>query len=259
MGILSAQEMAAVEKERAERKKALKTLTSQPYDPDNKAQKAALKVYMDNFEYSTNVMYVIQAMKQSTYTSIIGWCLSAFLPIPDMVKSLFSTLFYVGLTGVALNNLRVESYSEQVNEMKSLYTWCFHDYSDHLLELPEMQRMINLLAPRCDVQFMKVWPEEKIEEANTGWIHSLASGYASFFGKKPVHSDKVRELKVAVQTQALDVGAIKGFEQAARYFATNTEFRKMLAESARGMLPEVLRNPPNQAELLKQGLELTRR
>lgn len=249
MGKVNAVGMAEVEVERAKRKEALRVLTSSPFNLDKKEHTEALEKYIKQFELSVNQMYLYQAMGSALTAWGGSWIVGMFLPIPEFANHLLAACLYLGAAGYILESFSMTDFGKQLKEMKVLYNWCLKngkekyssdfDNTNNLL-YPDIQRMIKLMAPLCSTEFMIAWPKEvKTEEAQTGLLsNTLSFGYYvvsapfSLFStsNKPSQDQvqRVKELKVQVETKGLELGVFAGFEQAIKYFATNPDFRDLL-------------------------------
>lgn len=249
MGKVNAVGMAEVEVERAKRKEALRVLTSSPFNLDKKEHTEALEKYIKQFELSVNQMYLYQAMGSALTAWGGSWIVGMFLPIPEFANHLLAACLYLGAAGYVLESFSMADFYEQLTEMKVLYNWCLKNGKDNYpsdfdnannLLYPDIQRMIKLMAPLCSTEFMIAWPKEvKTTEAQTGILsNTLSLGYYvvsapfSFFStsNKPSQDQvqRVKELKVQVETKGLELGVFAGFEQAIKYFATNPDFRDLL-------------------------------
>lgn len=251
--------MAAIEKERATKRDSLRVLTSVPFDMSNKEHLAALTKYSNQFECITNQKYLFQALKNGGLIGMGGWLLGLILPIPEIAKYCFAYAMYFGIGGAFLDSYSETDYYNQLQEMKSLYNWCFKNNKEHYssaidntekLAQPVLQRFVKLIAPVCPVDFMLVWPrqtEKKEDNAQSGWgyvgslgLAAFSSTVSIFASSKPgVDLNSIRELKVSVETGALNVGVVKGFEGSIKYFTTNPDFRRILASKIGGAKEEI--------------------
>ncbi len=249
MGKVNHKGMAAVKKERELRVESLDKLTLTPFDLANSDQQLALKKYIDAFELSANQLYLYQAMGTGIKTWIGSWAVGRLLPIPDFVNYFLTAVLYFGVAGYMLERFSMTDFYEQLEEMKALYNWCLKNRHEicpasidntQKLYSPEIQRLIKLLAPLCDPEFMIAWPKEVVKtEENGGWSKTLTAGYSaltatlSMFSRSApqptMDQHRLKELKISVETGGLNLGVFSGFEQAVRYFATSTDFRGMLA------------------------------
>ncbi|HAU1181590.1 TPA: hypothetical protein JBI17_02330 [Legionella pneumophila] len=249
MGKVNAVGMAEVGVERANRKEALRVLTSSPFNLDNKEHTQALEKYIKQFELSVNQMYLYQAMSTALTAWGGSWIVGMFLPIPEFANHLLAACLYLGATGYILESFSMTDFYEQLEEMKVLYNWCLknnkENYSTDIdntnsLLYPDIQHMIKLMAPLCPTDFMIAWPKEvKTAETQSGILsNTLSIGYSivstpfSLFStaSKPSQDQvqRIKDLKVQVETRGLDLGVFAGFEQAIKYFATNSDFRDLL-------------------------------
>ncbi|AMP89872.1 hypothetical protein [Legionella pneumophila] len=249
MGKVNAVGMAEVGVERAKRKETLRVLTSSPFNLDNKEHTQALETYIKQFELSVNQMYLYQAMSTALTAWGGSWIVGMFLPIPEFANHLLAACLYLGATGYILESFSMTDFYEQLEEMKVLYNWCLKnnkesystdiDNTNNLL-YPDIQRMIKLMSPLCTTDFMVAWPKEvKTAETQSGILsNTLSIGYSivsapfSLFStaSKPSQDQvqRIKDLKVQVEIRGLDLGVFAGFEQAIKYFATNSDFRDLL-------------------------------
>ncbi|BCA95626.1 hypothetical protein TUM19329_19870 [Legionella antarctica] len=268
MGKINSIKMSEIATERAKRTEQLRSLTSSPFDLDNKEHTRALKNYIDNFELTANQMYLFQAMSSGLTTWGGAWVAGFFLPIPAFANYFLTAVLYFGVAGYILERFSMTDFFEQLAEMKIIYNWCLkgglENYNPVVstenidkLAYPEIQRMLKLIAPLCSTEFMLAWTKEiTAEEQTRGLSNVLSTGYTalssafSLFSTaaKPVADlNRIRELKVNVETRGFDVGIFNGLEQAIKYFATSPDFRDIMAakirqpvETARNRLPSVL-------------------
>ena len=262
MTTMTAEGLQAVQIERDKRAKALDNLLAIPFDADNPELLSALTSYMNDFESSTNKMYLYQAMNEGLKAWGGVWLINVVLPIPEFATSIVTACLYFGLAGYLLESFNLPNFYDELAEMKLLYNWCLKDgkekytNSDNSKNLakPEIQRLVKMLAPLCSVDFMIAWTREteKSQTQNQGWIASgisAVSSAASFFSSKPSKDlTEITNLKIAVETKGLDVGIAKGFEQAISYFTPrNPRFKDMVTEklsetvdTARDYLPQIL-------------------
>ncbi|WP_058535221.1 hypothetical protein [Legionella saoudiensis] len=260
MGKVNAKGMEEVKREKEEHEANLQRFMSQPFNPSNKEQLDALKKRIDDFEFTLNQMYLFQGMN----TGLQGWgILTAarmFLPLPEFANYFLSAFLYLGAAGYILQKFSTTDFYNQLQEMKEIYNWALKDGKDiydgktnntEKLNTPEMQRLITLLAPLCSLQFMLAWPKVTAEEeAKTGFGAVFAVGqnlYGRFFASTPDISDKLKPLQIQVENEALSIGALAGFEQSLRYFATSPYCRDLLkakiqqpVEYVKEMIPEVI-------------------
>ncbi len=247
MGKLNSEGMTAIDMEKAKRKEALRTLTSEPFDDTNQKHLDALTQYNDLFEYRSNQMYLFQGMNEGLKVFAGSWLLGRVLPIPDFLTYMLSFSLYLGAAGYVLEKFSMAEFHDELNEMKQLYNWCFKggkkNYASNIdntdkLGQPELQRLVKSIAPLCSIDFMLAWPREtaREEEVKSGWGNVLSLGVAaasSTWGlfansKSSGNSNQIRELKKSVETGELKVGVFKGCEQAIRYFATSFDYKFML-------------------------------
>lgn len=261
MGKINVDKMSKVEMERTIKSQKLTKLTSDKFDLNNKEHNSALKIYVDNFELSVNQMYLFQSLSSGLTAWSGTWILGFILPIPEFAKHLLTAALYFGAAGYILERFNMTDFYEQLTEMKDIYNWCLRSKDikeseiNDILSSPDMIRMIKLMAPFCTKEFMIAWPKvTDFKENNKGSIASiLNTGWAvvsygySFFSAAPkvkIDHSHIEELKTGVEMGSFDVGVFNGFEQSIKYFATNPEFRELLAsklknplETATNLLP----------------------
>jgi hypothetical protein len=252
MGKLDASKISEIATERAKRTEKLRVLTSTPFSLDNKEHTRALKNYLDSFELTVNQMYLFQAMSAGLATWGGSWIVGFFLPIPDFANYFLTAVLYFGVAGYILERFSMTDFFEQLAEMKTIYNWCLKGAQDNYssaidntqsLIYPDIQRMIKLIAPLCTTEFMLAWRKETEGEEQKGVVSSIIStGYTivsapftlfSSSKKSSVDLNRVRELKVNVETRNFDVGVLNGFKQALEYFATSPDFRELMTAKIR--------------------------
>jgi len=238
---MTAQGMHVFEIKRNKRAETLQNLLSIPFDIHNKDLITALNSYMNDFEYSTNQMYVYQALNESLKLCGSVWVAGTILPLPEFAKSFLTTFLYLGVAGRILENFSLTDFHEQLVDMKSIYNWCLKDNKEQYnpqidtiekLVQPEIQSLIKMLAPLCSVDFMLAWPRQtaKVEESSPGWSTYFINSAFSLVAQKPkIDLGQINQLKIAVEERSLDVGAIKGFQQAVNYFVTSPNFKEILS------------------------------
>lgn len=257
MRTLSDSKMSAIEQNRIRKKEKLRVLTSRPFDINNQEQIKSLKQYVDEFELSANQMYFFQSIKAA-------WISSFFLPLPNLANYFITALLSVG---VVFDRFSITDFSEPLTEMKEIYNWCLKggsaNYSSAIdntakLDSPLIQRMVKLIAPLCSNDFMLAWTKEaKPVEPKGVLANVLSYGYSSLSSayslisspsKQTVNLDRIRELKIGVETRSFDVGIINGLEQSIRYFATNPDFKTLMLtkiskpiDALRATVPEAVR------------------
>ncbi|KGP64391.1 hypothetical protein EP47_11490 [Legionella norrlandica] len=250
MGKVNAAGMAEIGVERVKRKEALRVLTSSPFNLNNKEHMQTLEKYIKQFELSVNQMYLYQSMSTALTAWGGSWIVGMLLPIPEFANHLLAACLYLGATGYILQSFSMTDFHEQLTEMQVLYNWCLKNGKDNYsaeldnmdkLLCPDIQRMIKLMAPLCSTEFMTAWPKEVSTEETQGGIisNTLSIGYYlvsapfSLFSASTIKPNqdqlqRVKNLKVQVETRELDLGVFAGFEQAIKYFATNPDFRDLL-------------------------------
>ncbi|WP_392537149.1 hypothetical protein [Legionella sp. 227] len=257
MGKLTVDGMSAVEKAKKDRAEALRSLTSTPFNVNDEKQQAALKKYINDFEYNANLMYLFQGMSTGLTAWGGSWLAGFLLPIPEFAKYFLSMFLYCGAAGYILQNFSLADFHNQLDEMKVIYNWCLkknqpeYDGTDNteILSNSDVQRMIKLMAPLCPTEFMCVWKKvTSAEETKTSIWSGFYHAYSLFSAPKTdVDLNRLQDLKASVERRELDVGIYKGVESAVRYFATDSHFRELLiakvqqpVEQIKGMLPSVV-------------------
>ncbi|MGC1183417.1 hypothetical protein [Legionella sp.] len=259
MGKLNSAGMMKIAKAKKKRIAALQSLIAQPFNITNPEQVVAVKEYIDNFEFAANQMYLFQGLSLGLFSWSSSLVIARIVPIPDFANYLLTSLFYFGAAGYILQKFNTTDFYNHLEEMKTIYNWCLKEnkeiYSglnnNDTLDHPEMQRMIELLAPLCSTHFMCVWPKFKDEnELKSGLAAVVGVGqkvYTRFFCPVQQPSDKLKALQVKIEKGELTLNTWKGSEKAIRYFATNTNFREMLRAKIRApldyikeVLPEII-------------------
>lgn len=243
MGKINVEKMNKVEMDRTEKSEKIAKLTSIKFDLSNEEHTAALKKYVDNFELSANQMHLFQSLSSGLTAWGGSWIVGFILPLPEFARYFLTAAFYFGTIGYVLERFNTTDFFEELGEMKTIYNWCLRSTDikeseiNDILSLPDMNRMIRLMAPFCTNKFMTAWKEVPDVEnkgivssiINTGW--SVASYGASFFTPAPkvkIDHNQIEELKTKVETGGFDVGIFNGFEQSIKFFATNPEFRELM-------------------------------
>lgn len=236
----------------------LEKLTATPFDINKENQLAVLKNYIDKFEYCANKNYLIQDMM---YVYATTWGLSLFsslyIPLVDYPEWIVRYCFFKVLL---LSQLDGTNFNEQLLEMKTIYNWCLKGGQEHYnpsidntkkLEHPEIVRLITLLAPLCDVEFMMAWKNvvDNPQKQTSSWGSNLSSctsmlrsavsfGYSVYSKglseatKPSEEAEKVHKLKIAVETGALSLDFVKSGVQACQYFALSSSFKSLVVKSA---------------------------
>lgn len=245
---MTAERMREIDIQKESNKKQLAELMATPFDPSNAEQLKKLAKYIDQFECAVNQQYLFQAMNQGltmwgvSTAGLTG--LGRFLPVPDFVVVAVFGFFYVGVMGLLLENFSINAFHDQLQAMKTLYNWCLKggkkDYenqeNNEAFAKPEIQRLLKLLAPLCDVDFMLAWKAHitKRPEQPAGFaekIYNYARVPMLYFSTAPKPIDNsVRGLQMAVENRALDIGVSQGLQQALRYFSTDAKFRSIAME-----------------------------
>lgn len=260
MSKVNAMGMDEIKKEREEHEANLQRFMSQPFNPSNKEQLDTLKKRIDDFEFTLNQMYLFQGMNTGLQAWGIFTTVRMLLPLPEFANYFLSAFLYLGAAGFILQKFSTTDFYNELQEMKEIYNWALKDGKDlydgktnnaEKLNTTEIQRLITLLAPLCSLPFMLAWPKVTAEEeVKTGFSAVFAVGqslYGRFFSSAPEVSDKLKPLQIQVETEALSINALAGFEQSLRYFATSPYCRDLLkakiqqpVEYVKGIIPEVI-------------------
>jgi len=219
-------------------------LIAKPFNLSNKDHIAALNKYMDEFECYKNTMYVYQAASEIFNYSAGGWLFSWLISIPTFLSSSCFVLACIGAAGVKLESKSILDFDSELQKMEMLYNWVLKkgsaDYVEGTdntakLEQLEIQRLVLLIAPLCETEFLRVWPAEttvqtdntnELAKAFMSGINAISAGINLITrSKQTVEQLKLKDLKVAVEQRQLDTGVIKSLEQAGRYFAMSPEFK----------------------------------
>lgn len=257
---MSHAESEKIKKQREEHEANLQRFMSQPFNPSNKEQLNELKQRIDDFEFTLNQRYLFKGMNTGLQTWGIFTTVRMLLPLPEFANYFLSAFLYLGAAGFILQKFSTTDYYNQLNEMKEIYNWALKDGKDFYdgktnntdkLNTAEIQKLITLLAPECDLKFMLAWPKVTEEQPlKTGFSAVFAVGqnlYGRFFSSAPEVSGKLKPLQIQVETETLSVNALAGFEQSLRYFTTSPYCRDLLkatiqqpVDYVKGMVPEVI-------------------
>lgn len=249
MGDLNPDGMKKLAKEIQENKEVLNNLLVQPFNLRDESHLAALKKYIDNFEFFTHQMYLFQATSTMLTAWIGSWAVSYVLPIPNFVNSILAAMLYLGAEGYILKEFRMKDFVGQHQEMQAIYNWALKDGKDtydssiksiEKLDHVEIKRLIKAMAPFNDFKFMQAWPKVIQENKSSSW-------WPRWFNSAPTTSNEVIELQKQVETGALVLNSIEKLEKSVRYFATDPHVREMIKEKihapvdyVKGMIPEVI-------------------
>lgn len=260
MGKIDAQGMAKVKAQKAARHQQLKELMQNSFDSTNPEQQQKLQQFINEFEYNRNQMYMYQALSSGVKIYLGGWAAGWLLPIPEFVKVFFSAFLYVGVLTYILQEFSINDFEANCEEMDALYNWCLKDKKEiwdssidnsNKLALPHIQKLIKLLAPFHAKEFMICWPQEtntQIKE-NSAWGRVATTGYKalratfSMFSPASQHTTAmehtIRDLKVQVETEQLNVNIFNGLKTALEYFTSDPYFKNLLTTKVRSSLPSV--------------------
>lgn len=229
---INAAGLTEIAAERARKQEALKSLISLPFNADNPDHIAALKKHLDHFELKVNLMYFYQGLSNALFALFASYFVSYFIPLPDFVHYFTNMSIYLSAGAYILEKFSMTDFMEQFNDTKTMYTWC------HLsLACPEVQRLIRLLAPLCNTEFMVKWDCKEESSNQNGWIEgarNLINSF-SFYSKNKPKSEEERQqqidtLKKLVEIRGLDNNIYDNFSSSIRYFACNPDFRAMMSE-----------------------------
>ncbi len=224
MSGINAATMAKVKEERIKRKNDLNRLISTPFDLKNQDHLKALNGYINHFELSSNLMYLYQAMA-ATIKAWMGFGIMGFLiPVPGFI---LTSTFCIGAFGLILKEFSMTDFYERFDEMKALYSWCFDSvkdiHHDTLLQVPDIQRMIILLAPLSEKEDIIVWKN------NSGLWSSIKNKVSSIGSTKDsAQLNPVNLLKFNVENKKLNIDVLDGLFKSLKYFTTSSEFRALL-------------------------------
>lgn len=249
MGNLNPKGINKLTDKKQEHIEALNNLLAQPFNLQNEIHTAALKKYIDDFEFIAHQMYLFQATRTMVTAWVGSWVISYILPIPNFVNSILAAMFYLGVEGYILEEFRTNDFISQNLEMRAIYNWVLKDskgtYDSSInntekMEHIEIKRLIKIMAPFNDFKFMQAWPEVRQENQSSSW-------WPRWFNSAPTISNEVIELQKQVETGALVLNSIEGLEKAVRYFATDLNVREIIKtkinapiDYVKGMIPEVI-------------------
>lgn len=234
-----------IAKDIEERENAIQDLTSKPFNIEDKKQLGALNDYLKHFEYTVHRMFLFQAMAELNKVWAGSWLIKWLLPIPEFLDSLLNYGFYIGLAGLLLENFSMRNFYQELLEMQTLYNWAMKegrpDYQYHLdntakMATPEIQSLMQLIAPFSDADFMIAWAKitDSDEENTISWFTPFSNAYsagASFFNKPtdkdPSNAEKIRDLKTQIEKQDMQVGVMEGLKRAGNYFSYSPNFREI--------------------------------
>lgn len=259
---LNADGMDEITKRKAARGDALNKLMSKPFDVKDKEQLQTIKKYIDEFEYVSNQMFLIKGISNGLKAWGASWVIGRILPLPEFVNPIFAYCLYFGVASWLLGGFRENDFHSQVEEMKSIYNWCLkggktvYDESDtsNKLNLPEIQHLIEVLAPLCRPDFMRVWPKVTAEAQTTSGVWAIVdsgqkfySHMAGFFYSAPEQSDKLKTLKIKIENDECKLNALTGADKAIRYFISSPYFKEIMMEKVmapvqyvKDKIPEVI-------------------
>jgi hypothetical protein len=245
--------MSKIAAKRAQRKELIKALTSTAFDINNTNQQQSFKKYIDAFELNVHQMYLYQALSKGVMVWGGFWMLGRVLGAPEAINY----FLYLGVSALVLGNFSQTDFYEQREEMKILYNWCLKNnqlfYATGIdntpkLSIPHIQLLIKLLAPLCETDFMIAWPNEtiKTEEKSGAWNKTANAAFTALastigiFTKADEQKDSkqvlIKQLKIQVETRALDLSILNGGDQAIRYFFTSL-FNMKFQNIAKQILP----------------------
>jgi len=127
-------------------------------------------------------------------------------------------------------------FYERFDEMKALYSWCFDSvkdiHHDTLLQVPDIQRMIILLAPLSEKEDIIVWKNNSgliVWKNNSGLWSSIKNKVSSIGSTKDsAQLNPVNLLIFNVENKKLNIDVLDGLFKSLKYFTTSSEFRALL-------------------------------
>ncbi|MFT4059149.1 MAG: hypothetical protein QM652_06330 [Legionella sp.] len=251
MSKLNADGMKQVNDAETSRMQELSELCAKKFSIHNKKQIADLKKYLDEFKFATYQMYLFQGFSSgltlfgTTPTSVITKLLGAriviyFLPIPEFIKIITTLTIGLSILSSVLKNFNMTNYFNQLVQMQQLYNWCLKggkaDYdgrdNNEILNLPEVQEMIRILAPLCTPLFMQAWPDSQNKQTSIyHTARNIGTGiYHTFFSASQEASDQLKILQRDVEEGKMELSAFQASLQAIEYFTTDKRFRELMAQ-----------------------------
>ncbi|KTD13995.1 hypothetical protein [Legionella israelensis] len=246
MPSLTPVQMKKIAAEKEQHREKLQQLMQQPFDIDNQEQMKELQTYLDHFEFSVNTMYIFQAMSELMKLWGGSWVWGLFLPIPEFIGTILNYTLYIGVAGLVLEHFSIKDFHEELAEIQQLYNWVMKagseqyssdtDNSKKLLH-PEIQRMIELIAPLSHPKDIIAWKKvtDTEDESGPSFIYNAIQYAGYFFSKSSPQnttaSMKVLALKERVEKGEMTVGVLEGLKRASEYFAKNANVKKMATDT----------------------------
>lgn len=209
---------------------SINNLLKEKFDPSNRDQIKALTRWCDNFEFNLNAMYLYQGMAAGLVPGML-WFATRVLPVPEAFAYFFSAFIYIGLIGALMEKVSFKDFQEERKRMEKIYNWCLKEgqkeYKASMdntrqLNLPEVQRLMILLAPITPAEKMRAWPEietseeEKSIAQKVRWrVHTLFYSNTDLSLNSP---DKIKLLQLQIKNGAFTLSTMEGCQQAFAYF-----------------------------------------
>lgn len=213
----------AIETRRCE----IATLTSKKFEPTNVEQLNQLKKYLDHFQMSLNTMYLYRGLRMGLSALVPSLIFGRFLP--DPINYCLTTAVYFGVVGFITNSFQMTDFYNELKDIKTLYNWCLKSGKEHYdlktpniaaMKVPEVSYMMRLIAPVCEIEFMRAW--------NTAIPTN--NSLINIFWNEDQNNKFIEQLKSKIEHRAFDLRSCEEFAQAIEYFSTNPKFRTLLGE-----------------------------
>ncbi len=246
MEVLTAEHMQVISDEKKRNKTALKSLLQTPFDIRDSDQMQKFKQRLDHFEFSLNLSRLINSMASLLTVWGSSWLWAVALPTPDFAKILLDYALYVGLAGLALKGFSMTAFHKELGEIQQIYNWALKGGQENymsscdneaVLKNPDVQRMITLLAPLCQPEFMIAWDKLTDNVPSQEWAVVRAARWGASWFASPAPVDKSEDAKLEALKKQVESGELKnnlidGLKQSLEYFVTNHYFRQMASEKA---------------------------
>ena len=147
-------------------KNNLNKLLATPFNASPE-QITQLNILVDDFELKVHRMLLYKCMQQAftiwANTTVASW----LLPVPEFIKSLTTTAFYMGIIGFCLKNFQIDSLAEDVEKMRLVYIWCIKDPNPDVLNHSSLPRLLLCLTPYCKKEFLQFNFNKKVNFNDT--------------------------------------------------------------------------------------------
>lgn len=210
----------------------LKDLLSKPFDLKNQEQIKALQDYMDEFELLTHQYHYSKQASRGHMISLVWSMFGNCIPFGIVLSPLMNTLFYLTSTSYLLTTAPNDDLlAMRLIEMQDIYTWILKGSkidSTELLAHQDIRRLVELMAPWCEVDFMVSWERvirEEHDKAPEPSYWSIATSYLPFFSAPPVDLEGINNLKRNVELRAFDQTQAEAFKKACEYFKDHPKLR----------------------------------